>query len=202
MYIGSSNIKVFPSQRRDQSKDRESLLFTEFNVVNMINRLTDIKSFVVDEKVIENINYGTIGSGGVNIGGYYFKIENPIHNIPTGSTTENQLIFEISMATVNTPYGAELDGEDEDNNYKGLNLVSTSNKTNNSTTLILADWVNGSWQPHMNSLLKYDSKTSIKVKGEDLKGTASEPTYTLLDGSKEYNLIEALKNIVIDDGEL
>jgi hypothetical protein len=146
MYFESNKIKVFPCQRRDNNYDRASLLNTEFNLTNMINRLTDVKSFIINGLTLDNF---ILKNGECNIGGYYFNISNDIENIELeGSSINDKLILEITLENDSSkvPYGDELLGADEgtDNTfyYKGLNLrvaAESENIKNDNTHLILAD---------------------------------------------------------------
>lgn len=194
-YFESNNIKVFPCQRRNNIYDRESLLNTEFNLTNMVNRLTNIKSFIINGLTL---NGSTLNHGECNIGGYYFKIPNDIADIGIrGSSTKSKLILKIHLKEDNVPYGAELDGVDDelDYLYKGLSLETAPTSTTNSMdTLILADWDGSKWISHSKSNLKFDAKC-ININPSDFE---NQPYIQ----DKESNLIDVLNNLVIDDGEL
>lgn len=196
-YFDSNNVKVFPCQRRNNNFDRESLLNTELNITNMINRLTDIKSFIINGLTI---NGSTLNHGECNIGGYYFNIINDIADINlNGTSNSSKLILKIKLETENVPYGDELGGMDSsdspDSLYKGLSLeVAPTETINDKNTLILADWDGSKWVSHSKSHLKFNAN-SINVNPSDLK---NQPYIT----DNESNLINVLNDLIIDDGEL
>lgn len=66
--IKSSSITVFPTTKR-QKGNRSSKLLTESNLVNIINSLLDVESFVITDNITSNDS-----SIEFNILGYYFKI--------------------------------------------------------------------------------------------------------------------------------
>ena len=66
----SSNIFVFPTTKREQI-NRSSRLLTEKNLVDIVNRLVDIESFVITR----NFLYGEQSSLDFNIYGYYISID-------------------------------------------------------------------------------------------------------------------------------
>lgn len=155
MYFKSNNIKIFPCQRRNNNYDRAALLNTEFNLTNMINRLTDVKSFIINGLTLAKNNNSetfTLAEGKCNIGGYYFELSDDVSDIDLiGTSNGDKLILEIKLINDSSlvPYGDELSGTDEKTNniysYEGLNLKVVSESEdieNDNTHLILADWVN------------------------------------------------------------
>ena len=46
--FNSNELKIFPTSKRNDRIDRNARLTSEQNLVSMLNRLTDQKSFVID----------------------------------------------------------------------------------------------------------------------------------------------------------
>ena len=94
--ISSSDIKVFPTSRRNDLYDRNARLNSEQNLISIINRLTGIKSFMISGlDVSTSGNTITIQQGECNINGYYFRILNPISL--TVSNDDTHIYFEIKV---------------------------------------------------------------------------------------------------------
>lgn len=70
----SSDIKIYPAANRDDFLGRLNL---EYNITNLINRLTDEQSFIINGLgVTYTENKLTIQQGECNIGGYFIKLVN------------------------------------------------------------------------------------------------------------------------------
>lgn len=93
-YISSSDIKMYPTARRDDDFDRNARLNTEQNLVSIINRLTNIDSFVIQGLSIEN---GSLTAGSCNIHGYVFNILNDLSITVSGSSSNNMLALQIRI---------------------------------------------------------------------------------------------------------
>lgn len=68
-YTASGNISVFPCGNR-QGQDIQARLNTEYNLVSIINKLVDMKSFCVTSSVSDK------GQFLFNVGGYLFSVAN------------------------------------------------------------------------------------------------------------------------------
>ena len=93
-YISSSDIKMYPTARRDDDFDRNARLNTEQNLVSIINRLTNIDSFVIQGLSIEN---GSLTAGSCNIHGYVFNILNDLSITVSGNSSNNMLALQIRI---------------------------------------------------------------------------------------------------------
>ena len=71
-FLGSNNITMFPSAGRNPANDATSRLTTEYNLVNIVNRLVTTKEdgFVITDKIDSDVILEFC------IDGYYFKVDN------------------------------------------------------------------------------------------------------------------------------
>ena len=74
-YLKSKNITVFPSVNRSVGA-KGARLFTEYNLVHLINQLTDTDSFIISNELdLSNPVFE------FNIAGYYFKVDSYVNII-------------------------------------------------------------------------------------------------------------------------
>lgn len=208
MNLESSKIKVFPTSRRDDSKDRNARLNTEQNLISIVNRLTSADSFVIDGLDISTSGSTiNISKGSCNIHGYYFEILEDITGLTfSNPTTKNFLCLKISTektsihnssATDNTGIITfeELIGYDSKNTYSGLeinNFSESDMKTSGSYFLPIAKYESGSWVDIENKYLKYIA-SDMQVDIPNNLSTLNKP---------QTNLQDFLEHLIIDDGEL
>ena len=75
--VYSDNIRVYPCSNRNPESDYMARLTTEYNLVSIINRLVDMKSFCVStfySHSLDSISY--ISEFMFNINGYLFNLNN------------------------------------------------------------------------------------------------------------------------------
>ena len=73
----SNNIRVYPCSNRNPEKDYMARLTTEYNLVSIINRIVDMKSFCVSTfQDCSLTDISSINEFMFNINGYLFTIEN------------------------------------------------------------------------------------------------------------------------------
>lgn len=90
----SSDIKIYPAANRDDFLGRLNL---EYNITNLINRLTDEQSFIIDGLgVIYGSDEITIKPGECNIGGYFIKLLND-YTQATGIQSGNSCVVELRL---------------------------------------------------------------------------------------------------------
>ena len=127
----STNIVVFPTTKREVN-DRKARLLTEQNLVDVVNRLLDVESFVITK------NFNINGSFEFNIHGYFIKISNigdVVDLIVTGESNngivfdENTCIY-ANIHTFLTGDYEELYGSDENGSYDGVIFTLNSPLTN------------------------------------------------------------------------
>ena len=128
-YYHSNNIKVFPSNRRSDIFDRQARLTTEQNLINIVNRLTGNKSFVIEGLEVQD---NKINIGKCNINGYYFELNSQINiNNLTDLNNAEEIGFQIILETSNK--FNELKGNDDINNlYSGLAIVAKPAEINSN----------------------------------------------------------------------
>lgn len=203
MNYNSDKINVYPTSLRNLDVDYESRFNTEKNITSMVNRLSSIKSFVIDGIIDNNplAQTPTIKSGIININGYIFYLDSEL-SLTKSPTKDDYLAFKITVKT--NEEGAykftQLDGVDsngKEGTYSGLELDYFTNVTDTATEkyLPIAKYNGTSWEI-LNCTLKYDAK-DLKVNFEnDSKITDKEL-------QKETNIQSWLADsFIIDDGEL
>lgn len=130
MYISSSNIRMYPSSKRDDAFDRNARLTSEQNLISFSNRLTSKDSYILNGLNIgsDTSNNTAIKTGECVIHGYLFNITSDI-NIESilGDNNQNKyLCLQIVTQTIqieNPSYGQT--------EYEELIAYETNNPTDN-----------------------------------------------------------------------
>lgn len=197
--FNSNELKIFPTSKRNDAIDRNARLTSEQNLVSMINRLTDQKSFVIDGLNIEKNSNGTftLSDGSCNIYGYYFKFtftggkkQLSFGALPDGSKL--YLRLSISTNVVNNIAFTELSGTDnaQSNLYTGLELITSENTEiddANNYYLCLAEYKSGTFINSSSRSLKFN------IDNVYIDSTAGSRT----------NMNDYLSNdFIIDDGDI
>lgn len=212
-YIKSENINIYPASARSNSIDRLNI---EHNMINIVNRLTDIDSFIISGLDVQiSNNKIMIMPGACNIHGYYVSIKNE-NNDPydTGIAAKAgivQLKLTYNTTLILDTAAIQLSGTDDSGEYTGLSIdvANTANvdiaPTTNTNTWILpiAQIIkkDNSYEiKKLNNILKLDTR-SIKVSQDSQAQTQfsaiSKKAWTDL-----TSLNDLLTNFMIDDGEL
>ena len=205
--IESGNIKVFPSVRRSDESDLDARLPSEYNLTNIVNRLTNTDSFIVEGlTIVKNLDGAIqLTSGSCNIHGYYFEIKNSIILNDIGNHDKVYLKIETETSAVNS--FVELVGNDESNNvYTGLQIVYRKPETGYYLLLATKDG-NGNWINNTQASIRYTSEMveipTIKEDTQEIYSVwklFSNPTNQ--SDLRLNNLIMNLGNLIIDDGDL
>ena len=198
-YFQSSQIKVFPSTKRNDIYDRSARLPTEYNLTNIINRLTSRDSFIIDGLSISN---NILQSGSFNIHGYLTASENQLLCLNLTlkeSNVSGSTFIEIGSGDQNQS------SQSSNSDYEGLTIEVITKEDNQEdpyTTLNsesnfvyhlpIARYISGAWQVIENNRLKYNSS--------DLAVNISEGLTQSNTGLQ--NLQYFLDNFIIDDGEI
>lgn len=202
--ILSENIKVFPSVKRSDEYDLAARLPSEYNLTNIINRLTGKDSFIITglDISIESNNI-QINPGECNIKGYYFNITSPIILNDIGTNTNIYLYIEVEEKDSFT----ELKGNDTGENnseYSGLKISYTEPE---GYYLLLATKDGDNWINNTQASIRYTSEmVEIPTTKKDTQEIYnvwelfSNPTNQ--SDLRLSNLIMNLGNLIIDDGDL
>lgn len=169
--LSSNSIKVFPFARyRSTAVDISSRLFYEYNVARLINQLIDTKGFIISG-TINDENCSVTSTLSFNIGGYYFEISTGTSLTPSASSNAvyAYIILSDSVADENdqqTP--PELVGQDEQNEFKALNLCDEEPKGNVIFLKIAEKGSDGKWKLSNDSYKKFslNSLTLTKIDGK------------------------------------
>lgn len=128
--VNSNSISIFPSSMRT-GFDVYSRFTTELNLVNMITRITDIDSYV--------INYDSSSSDGTlefNLGGYYFRTTRvalqEALNLSQGRLSADTTIYAVALvswASTETPLDAKLIGYTDQGSTNSLDEVDSGSSS-------------------------------------------------------------------------
>ena len=123
-YIQSSRITAFPLAKNRES-DRKSNLFYEENIANIVNQLIDTQGFIITNDVdFISIENGQLQMSAdkvfqFSLGGRLFTItSDPSTNYTIMTVTSGQTVY----AYIKLDDNGEVDGQDEEEYYKGLVL--------------------------------------------------------------------------------
>lgn len=152
--IASDNISVYPSSRRGAQKP-ESRLLTESALVSIVNKLIDTDGFVITRTLdLQQIFE-------FNIHGYYFKVD------PASSLTAlfpdaevDDVIYGIIKMVKLSENIVELDGQDEDGSYTGVQFSLTPTSDLDSYQLALLVKNNAGWSIVEDSKFKFAASSS------------------------------------------
>lgn len=127
-YLESNNIMVFPSTTREASIASNGQYLTEYNLTNIINRLTDRAAFVISN----SFNSSSNQDFEFNIYGYYFSIPQTALNDLIKENIGTYVIASIKIY-LESNHMITILGTDTDNSYEGLNIefVSTLSDVKN-----------------------------------------------------------------------
>lgn len=211
----SDDIKIYPAANRNTSIGRLNI---EQNIVNVINRLTDIKSFVVDGLNLTDNRDGTftLSSGTCNINGYLINIvKDYTLSIDLSRTKILRLSLNYNTVSVDNSYtihqctGTDL-SDGSKSYYTGLVLDTVSYSSTNdllpytsSSAYILPiakinspsntiQKLNDSIRYNINNTFISNLQTSTGLTKTNISEVVSDNTFE-----------DWLKNdFIIDDGEI
>lgn len=218
MNLNSVDVKVYPSSLRNDKYDRNARLNSEYNITNLVNRLTGRDSFVIDGFTSLSTS-GVLSPGEFNIRGYYFNIlkEVDISSVTEGAVEGDVIYLEIdikSMTVSNDIEFLQLKGFDTTESastsvYDGLSIDKQSGGDLYPNNLRLPIFVfkNSAWVSLKTSRLSFDldqlavtnfdpsSNTSPKImKDAGLSKNVSDAIIPLNDW--------LINDFIIDDGEI
>lgn len=90
--IPSSDVKVFPASNRGNNIDKYAKLNIEHNLINIVNRLTGIDSFIVSGLNVDATGK-QLSSGVCNIHGYLFEFADGVLLPSSGSYSRGDLAY-------------------------------------------------------------------------------------------------------------
>lgn len=117
-YALSNKVSVFPSARRAQQGDeyKNSRLLGEKSIVDIYGNIASTDSYIISTSFSETIEF--------ILGGYDFTIKDLSTFLENEFSDATEIWASIELDTA-VPDFPELDGEDADDVYKGLNLTSS-----------------------------------------------------------------------------
>ena len=180
VYISSDKISVFPCGNRSDAYPNAKLT-TEFNLTNIINKLINVESFVINKEYKTN---NIVNDLEFNIKGYYFKLDSSAVTTLVSQFSSSHSIYAIIKIT---------DVESGDYSFKELQNIADGS----GHTLDVGSEFQG---------LKFDSASSSNTNEYSLKVLEkSGSTWIIPEGSKIRFKSIANDNsrlIIVDDGEL
>lgn len=167
-YLPSNGIKVFPCGGRDSADDPLARLTTEYNLVHIINRLVDKKSFIVTPydqgEDISNMENEYM----INIGGYLFIIQKGpksiLERIAPFSNNDTYVIAKISLQKYDDAYWQLAPYDDEsptaildrtDECFYGIKFEASSTPSTAPNTLTLFETNGSQWFEYEDSKIKF-----------------------------------------------
>lgn len=176
MYLESDNIQIFPTSNRNSAYQAQARLMTETNIINIVNRLVNKDSFIINHKG-KSIDF--------NIHGYWIHvpdINQVIISIQKEFPNATSIYAKIKIKTITADTSPEfkiIDGIDEEaadggQIYTGVEFVTTTSSSDNTGTpyyLHLLEKINSSWQIPEDSKVKFttDAETrSVTIDDGDL----------------------------------
>lgn len=164
-YLQSENISIFPTPNRGTNYQPQARLVTEFNLVNIVNRLVDKESFVIS---YDNTPAGIENNIIFNIYGYWIKANLKDNSLLTNAS--NSLLY-ARIKVVGSDF-IELDGTDEKDTssaevkyvYKGVDFLTENPDTDAGGyhSLKLLEKVNGTWQVPEDSKVRFTTGTQTR----------------------------------------
>ena len=197
--FNSNELKIFPTSKRSDRIDRNARLTSEQNLVSMINRLTDQKSFVIDGLNIEKGSNGTftLSDGSCNIYGYYFKFTftGGKKQLSFAALEEGEKLYlSLSIITniINNIAFTELNGTDN----KQTGLYTALELTTSKGPMI--DDANHYYL----CLAEYKSGTFINSSSRSLKFNINNVYIDSSTGSRTSMNDYLSNDFIIDDGDI
>lgn len=157
-YLSSSLISVFPSTKRSITQP-SSRQMTEENIASIINKLIDMDGFVITDYKSTNVN----DPFEFNIYGYHFVV-NEAEDIQTLFPSATSIYASITISQTGNFY--ELQGQDNNNSYEGVNFSNSepSGTGVHFLKLFERENTNSSWSVPVASMIKL---TNVFAKGVD-----------------------------------
>lgn len=169
-YLATENVVVFPSTKRANNQVSARLL-TEQAIVGIVNKLIESDGFVItpDEKVFDSHYFE------FNIHGYYFKVSAVKLITDLFNLDGNVLNIYGNIIIEKSGNYDELFGQDDDNQYKGIQFTSTpledTSKEIYSLLLFTRDNADGDWYVPTSSRIRYTfNSINISTANADLDG--------------------------------
>lgn len=149
--LRSNRISIFPTPNR--GTDPQARLITEFNLVNIVNRLVDKESFVISYIAAQNkITF--------NIHGYWIEAD----LTESGLLTGNALYARIRVDALEGSAFTELQGEDINGTYSGVDFLTGDPGTDAGGyySLKILEKVDDEWQIPEDSKVKFTTNANTR----------------------------------------
>ena len=159
-YLQSENISIFPTPNRGTNYQPQARLVTEFNLVNIVNRLVDKESFVIS---YDNTPAGIENNIIFNIYGYWIKANLKDNSLLTNASNSS-LYARIQVKKLSNSDFTELQGEDKNNTYSGVEFLARNPGTDSDGwhSLKLLEKVSGTWQVPEDSKVRFTTGTQTR----------------------------------------
>lgn len=155
MYINSTEVSVFPLSK--PRKNKNSRLFYEENVANLIRQVVDKASFIISSP--STLNRTTLTEDLIfNIYGYYFKINS---NVSFDIEEGKYIVGKIKL-DINGDLPVEIEGQDVGNEYQGLEVLIVNDLPKDSETekyIVLFNRENSQWVSNKAAFVKFESQS-------------------------------------------
>lgn len=209
IFLTSSSVKVYPASNRDANVDVYAKLNIEHNLINMINRLTGVDSFIVSGLEISG---STLSAGVCNIHGFLFNLES--RSLPSKENNKYLCLkIRVDNSTGKEQLANVADGTSAVDNgsdkFTGICLATYTQAQLDAVeapfyVLPIAKGVSGQsgWQPIYDEDGLGSNRAFTQLYRADqimIQSSQASNTYA----NKRQNLVTFLeRNYIIDDGEV
>ena len=177
-FIGSNNIVMFPSAKRNPTYDSTSRLTTEYNLVNLVNRLVcNDKLSYGSGFVITNKIDSTNKMLEFCIDGYYFRVEdytqlvglfsNPSSIYAAISVSSDLRVFNELQPLDNQgnplTTTAEYPLDNSNGKFIGVNFLTSAPSTSGAMYLQILTKSSGTWEIPEGSKIRYVLKSPMRT---------------------------------------
>ena len=178
--LNTADVRVFPTSKR-VGADPAAKYTTEYNLTNLVNRLTNREAFVINNNIIVNTETNKTSDFQFNILGYYFTVNLDFDNLPPTNRYLN-----ATIQVQRQDYGDLKDTNSEFKNFWNLLGDDTGGKFNG----LKLEW--GSVTTHKQldeaGTANIDALNLSGVHKAELQDHTSSYTFTVLeyDGTDYY----------------
>ena len=160
MYLESDKIQIFPTSNRDSAYQAQARLMTESNIINIVNRLVDKDSFIINHKDT-SIDF--------NIHGYWIHVPDIVpvtlsiqQEFPNATSIYAKITINTTQSGTQPEFktinGTDTEAAGGGQIYTGVEFVTTKSSSGDTGTpyyLHLLEKVGNTWQVPEDSKVRF-----------------------------------------------